>query len=193
MHLIDTASGRTYGVPGYGLQVLADGQIERQDLSGERSGAAGVHGGWKPWRITVATRIPRDDPWAMALLRELFDAADAAGEPALYEVAGSDTCEALGIRRVRFADAMRIEEGEEERTWRVTFTLEEVDAVPERREQREAPAQAGTGAPADLAQTVAEAMAAVEQGDTAAARSALERLLAFLDELAGRYLYGATG
>lgn len=183
-------------IPGYALKVLADGQMDWQDTSGETSAAARVFKGWRPWRVSLALGIPREDPAAVGALRSLYNALDEAGQPRIYQVADCPTCAALGIRLARFVDTLRIEEEDQARSWRVSCVLEAVDELPERREQGSTAAgETATQAPAQKPQAIdplrQEAQEAAAEGNPSALMSVLETVLKMLDDLAGKHLYGA--
>jgi len=193
-------------LPGYDHRVTAQGQIDRKDLSGESSSTAAAYAGWKPWLLSVRTRIDFDRPDALLELRTMFEAAqeteqttpsfDAFGTPItevstattlvpkLWEIT-DDTAAALDIFHVRFADAMQVEPDAEQRRWEVTLHLVQERSTPEKAEERlPAATQPAPAAPDATDTTGAAATAAT------GALATVEAVLAKANNFFGQTFYG---
>ena len=184
-------------LPGKDHRVVAQGQIERSDLSGSSSATAAGHGGWKAWALQVSLVIPFQDSHDLVNLGALYRAEETddgsefsvtgSGRPALYEIT-EDTANSLGVFKVRFADSFNVSPHAREKKWEVRFTLIEERSIPERRdERREASSEEAAAPPSATTTTASEPVGTVETS------TYLEQLLTKANTLAGKYVFGEGG
>jgi len=175
-------------LPGFDHVVTVREQIESADLSGETSLDADAHGGWKPAMIEVRCQFRYDRLLELATLRGLFHAREAGTDaPKVYEIT-ENTCLAMGIRKVRFTEGLRVEKMGGRDLWSVAFTLKETSGIPARTEERAEPAAEETpqipGATIDTAGLAAQAQQTT---------SYLEGIMAKVNTLAGKYIFKDEG
>lgn len=131
------------------MSIRAGFRIEEKDLSGSGSSTATAEAGIKPQTLTVSGIIDQKRPGDLARLAALARAKDTAGAMVQYAITNA-TAQALQIRKVRFCDNFTVTEGSTQRLWQVSFTLKEIESVPEKVEARgpvAAASEAGADAP----------------------------------------------
>ncbi len=117
------------------LRISVRQQLAGQDMSGQTSATDQAETGNKGKILTVKGVIQFTKK---QLLTNLFSMAEAQEDGArqIYRIS-NQTAEALKIRQVKFQGAIRADEQDTIRQWRVSFELIEHLSVSERDEQRQ--------------------------------------------------------
>lgn len=125
-----------YAVPGHGLMVGAGFELKKSDISGDSSTTAKAAEGTKAKKFSVTTFINYAND---ADLKELVRVAQAEdeneGTARIYTITNT-TANAMGVRQVTFSGQFKVDEQEGLRHWKVSFTLDEHNSVPEMIENR---------------------------------------------------------
>jgi FlaA1/EpsC-like NDP-sugar epimerase len=128
------SNGISFEVPGKNLTVSASLAIDKKALGGDTSGTDNAEAGIKPQRLSCSLLLPKDQAKKLKQLKLVVTGKDTEGAAIV-----DDLAEAMDIRQVRFVDGLNVTQSDGLQAWNVTFTLEEVRSVAERREEREKP------------------------------------------------------
>lgn len=132
------SNGISFEVPGKNLTVSASLTIDKKALGGDTSGTDNAEAGIKPQRLSCSLLLPKDQAKKLKQLKVVVTGKDTEGAAIVYDIV-DDLAEAMDIRQVRFVDGLNVTQSDGLQAWNVTFTLEEVRSVAERREEREKP------------------------------------------------------
>ncbi|MEN9362161.1 MAG: hypothetical protein RL095_3696 [Verrucomicrobiota bacterium] len=131
-------SGIEFEVPGKNLTVSASGSIDAKALGGDTSSTDAAEAGIKPQRLACSLQLPLEQRRKLKTLKTVIIGRDTDGAALIYQIV-DDLAESLDIREVKFVDGWNVTKADGVQAWNVTFTLEEVRSVAERREEREKP------------------------------------------------------
>nr|VFJ42980.1 MAG: hypothetical protein BECKFM1743A_GA0114220_1000337 [Candidatus Kentron sp. FM]VFJ43726.1 MAG: hypothetical protein BECKFM1743C_GA0114222_1000337 [Candidatus Kentron sp. FM]VFK05704.1 MAG: hypothetical protein BECKFM1743B_GA0114221_1000337 [Candidatus Kentron sp. FM] len=167
-------------IRGHGVTVRVTLPIPDKDLSGSSSKTMIAERGFKKKRIAVRLYIRYEDEEHLARIYKLAEAIDDAGDRVIYPIVNITT-RAANIKKARFSGEVSAREQDGEQTWAVTFSMVEVESVPELKEDRLDPAETATIATTGEEVIAEEEEPEAEEPDTREL-TAIEKKLAAINQ-----------
>lgn len=123
---------------GQDIKVAIKLQFGDSDLSGQGSGTESAETGTKAKQLTVSLIVPFEKIDWLTQIVTLAEATDkASGARVVYRV-GYDAARAIKLYQAKFVGELNITELDDTQGWLVSFTMQELLSVPERKAQRDA-------------------------------------------------------
>ncbi|MCM8540967.1 MAG: hypothetical protein NE328_11890 [Lentisphaeraceae bacterium] len=135
MTLFNVITSKAFEIPGKNLKVQVSQSLVNKDLSGQTSGTDVATAGNKPKKISISLQIPKKSPNDLRSLSLVAEDIDQNGDRIEYNIV-DETCKAVNIRKVRFDGSVTVREEDSLQAWQVSFSLQEIQSVAERKEQR---------------------------------------------------------
>ncbi len=142
-----------YDLPTDELQVSGDLGINESAMGGSSSNTSTSHEGFEPKLLNVSMLIVFDEAEKAEEIFALGESLEEDGSQTVYDIINS-TAQVMGIQKVIFTSKVSIRESSNhQESWRVSFTLKEVDSVAERKAEKLAADAPTESAPAAGAAT----------------------------------------